>query len=368
MVTRKISVAGQATPSSYGTVPAEKVDVEGGVEGSERIERRHQTMRHDDDLESHSTPWWWDDNVPLPAWYRKTRRRMSPYLRFSPAYGTMFAIALHSSGYFLMYGSETDPLAPLFILYHVFLAICFVCVLTMSCIDPGVVPPRMDLVMRRGGSKAFHDSFLQKSTVSSELLSHDPEDSVIDTPFSPSVETLYQEIRGVRHKWCYTCKIWRPPKTVHCGDCGFCIAGYDHHCGVMGQCIGKRNIRFFAALFGSAAAAGAVIFAAAVVRAIEITDNDDPWKDWTWYMTLLGCLYGFGSFFGFSSPFIGYTEMSCSGETIDSIVVEGHVDFRGRWKKYSWKHVYEFWFAPLGQSFKRYGHPFAVNRGYYSWQ
>lgn len=33
--------------------------------------------------------------------------------------------------------------------------------------------------------------------------------------------------------------------TVHCDHCDCCVLGYDHHCGVLGTCIGKKNLTAF---------------------------------------------------------------------------------------------------------------------------
>ncbi len=33
--------------------------------------------------------------------------------------------------------------------------------------------------------------------------------------------------------------------TYHCGDCGVCIEGYDHHCPWTSKCIGKGNLKAF---------------------------------------------------------------------------------------------------------------------------
>mmetsp|Transcript_17257 Transcript_17257/g.17193 ORF Transcript_17257/g.17193 Transcript_17257/m.17193 type:complete len:185 (-) Transcript_17257:67-621(-) len=42
-------------------------------------------------------------------------------------------------------------------------------------------------------------------------------------------------------------KCWRIKdlKTVHCSECCVCVSNYDHHCIVMGKCIGGGNIRYF---------------------------------------------------------------------------------------------------------------------------
>lgn len=49
----------------------------------------------------------------------------------------------------------------------------------------------------------------------------------------------------IRTKYCVTCHIYRPPRTVHCSSCGGCILRYDHHCPYISNCIGSNNYRRF---------------------------------------------------------------------------------------------------------------------------
>jgi hypothetical protein len=39
-----------------------------------------------------------------------------------------------------------------------------------------------------------------------------------------------------------------PLDIHHCRECGHCVAGFDHHCGVVGACIGRDNRLYFVGL------------------------------------------------------------------------------------------------------------------------
>ena len=45
--------------------------------------------------------------------------------------------------------------------------------------------------------------------------------------------------------YCRTCKHLRPKECAHCKVCDVCVRGFDHHCVVLGCCIGERNVGTF---------------------------------------------------------------------------------------------------------------------------
>ena len=115
--------------------------------------------------------------------------------------------------FFLYLGTFSLSLNIIYIIISsVFFILNIFYMLKCGCIDPGILPKQIE-----------NNNYIIKK------------------------EKMRYKINGhiLLLNYCYSCNIFRPSRTSHCSRCDNCVERFDHHCLWLGNCIGKRNYKYF---------------------------------------------------------------------------------------------------------------------------
>jgi len=164
-------------------------------------------------------------------------------------YGTLILVCVPSVLFFVFICPHLiERLTVLVLVVPVYVCIvCLVALILASETDPGVIPRSIN---------------------------------VTEPPPDPlPKETVSIRGRDVQTRWCSTCNILRPPRASHCSDCDRCVMNFDHHCPWVGNCVGKRNYRFFVMFLVTTTFLIAYFFTFSVIRIVWLIQSGSTFLD-----------------------------------------------------------------------------------------
>lgn len=92
----------------------------------------------------------------------------------------------------------------------------------------------------------------------------------------PIYYTCTVKTHPLKVKFCNTCFIFRPPRTTHCYDCNMCVERFDHHCPWIGNCVGKKNYKYFFCFLISLSILLIIVMAQIVLTIIAVFKEEEP--------------------------------------------------------------------------------------------
>jgi len=101
-------------------------------------------------------------------------------------------------------------------------------------------------------------------------------DLLSDDGKSKGAEFIVIKDVSIPTPYCTTCEIRRPVRASHCVTCQNDVLDFDHHCGIIGACIGRFNARYFTGfVWGIGLLSWLTGISSAIVAASEHSSEDN---------------------------------------------------------------------------------------------
>lgn len=157
--------------------------------------------------------------------------------------------------YFL---EDRDQAAPL-VLMLVWSVSSLLSLVLTACTNPGIIPKQKD---------GFAAGPFNAPLLSSQGLLYDGRNREV-------------RVAGVlsKLKYCDSCCLYRPPRSSHCSDCDCCVEKFDHHCPWVGNCIGKKNYRYFLSFLTFTSSLIWLTQGICIAHMVALTEDEDN-GDW----------------------------------------------------------------------------------------
>jgi hypothetical protein len=172
--------------------------------------------------------------------------RWGIWVRSPDARNAVTVLTLSAVGFALVYVAEGPlPMDWLRACFELCLVGSFMCAGACVMTDPGVLPPMLPPNVPASAVA------LQQLDAAVEQVEGDMSAASVVVSAKQTHNPLLQRDEasrgGAMLPYCRTCRHIRPVGCSHCSGCNVCVMGFDHHCFVLGCCVGQRTMRFFAA-------------------------------------------------------------------------------------------------------------------------
>ncbi|EAN31652.1 DHHC palmitoyltransferase family protein [Theileria parva strain Muguga] len=148
--------------------------------------------------------------------------------------------------------------------------------------------------------------------------------------------------RYLRIKYCETCNIYRPPRSVHCRLCDFCVNRFDHHCKWIGNCIGYNNYRQFIAFVFTTFVLIIAMICLSIARAVYITRDEKMLRLIIETTTILVYTVLFCWFIAGLTAYHSF--LACTNQTTNE-QLKGVYKIFNPWNRGIFRNIREVWFV-----------------------